>query len=128
MEDVQKNKLKGRIVSHTIRVLPKKVEQLRGGSTLTKPRKLGSFLEIQPDGEDTGRRPKTYIVPSRKEEHERSLETMDPTPDVCNPVYNALIHDHPLGEEREFTEIVTKRGGQTLRRCELECDRRKDRD
>jgi hypothetical protein len=113
MGNTTENKFTGKIIGHTVKFLPKKVDHRGSGITITKAEKIGAFVTIQVDDK------KTYTVPSK--ETELVLENQEPTEETRALVYNTLTERHPFNSERSFREFVTPKGkGSALRRYELE--------
>jgi hypothetical protein len=111
-----RTKLTGRVIGHTVKFLPKKVDHRGGGVTITKERKLGATLTLQVDGK------KTYTVSSRKTEVIFGAEEPPEPTDIQRiEVFNTLVERHPFNAERTFIEEVTPRSkGQAFRKYELE--------
>lgn len=114
MGNTMENKFTGKVIGHTVKFLPKKVDHRGSGITITKAEKIGAFVTIQVDDK------KTYTVPSKYVEV--VLKDGEPADEEARAlVYNRLVEQHPFNSERSFREFVTAKGKSTsLRRYELE--------
>jgi len=112
MKQTVERRYKGRIIGHTVKFLPKRVEQLGPGITVTKAGKIGAFVTIQVDDQ------KIYTVPSKG--NEIILGNEDPSPEARAAVYDMLVSLHPFDATRRFSEFVVPRAKGKLRRYELD--------
>lgn len=107
------NKLTGKIIGHTVKFMPKRVNYRGAGITITKSEKLSASVTIQVDDK------RMYIVPVKG--IEMVLENQEPDEETRVLMYNKLMKQHPFNSERAFKEYVTTTDEKSaLRRYELE--------
>lgn len=95
---VERTRLIGKVIGHTVKYYPQSVEERGSGVTVTKADKLRAFVTIQVDDK------RMYTVPSKKSE--MVLAGQDPTEENRELVYNTLTGNHPFNSERAFNECA----------------------
>lgn len=95
--------LKGTVVGHLVRFLPRKERTVGFGTTKLMEKRLGAFVQLQIDGR------RLQLVQCPKELGVLLAADKDPTVEDGAKVYANLMERHPINSERDIVETVERR-------------------